>query len=217
MIHFSIKIYGAIKEIYTYVQNKYSYIDHLSVNITPIYLQCNERGNGMNVPNMLTVLRFFLIPVFIYVFYNPNIKNNIFWALVVFIVAGATDLLDGYIARKYNLITKWGKLMDPLADKLMLLTVLVSLYINGAIPEVIIIIVFIKEILMIGGAIFLYRNRKVVVEANFFGKLASASFYVAVIVKILRLSHANILLYIAVFLTLVALVQYGYKNFAKTN
>ncbi|NLO82830.1 MAG: CDP-diacylglycerol--glycerol-3-phosphate 3-phosphatidyltransferase [Clostridiales bacterium] len=168
----------------------------------------------MNVPNILTVVRFFLIPVFIYVFYNPNISNNIFWALVVFIIAGATDLLDGYIARKYNLITKWGKLMDPLADKLMLLTVLISLYIEGIIPEIIIIIVFIKEFLMIVGAFFLYKNRKLVVEANFFGKIASVSFYVAVIATVIKLPYSNTLLYIAVFLTLVALVQYAYKNFA---
>ena len=124
----------------------------------------------MNVPNMLTVIRFFLIPVFVYVFYSPDISNNTLWALVVFIIAGATDLLDGYIARKHNLITKWGKLMDPLADKLMLLTVLISLYIKGIIPEIIIIIVFIKEFLMIGGAIFLYKNRKIVVESNFLVK-----------------------------------------------
>lgn len=171
----------------------------------------------MNVPNMLTVIRFFLIPVFVYVFYSPDISNNTLWALVVFIIAGATDLLDGYIARKYNLITKWGKLMDPLADKLMLLTVLISLYIKGIIPEIIIIIVFIKEFLMIGGAIFLYKNRKIVVESNFFGKIASASFYVAVIAKILKWPYSNAMLYIAVFLTLLALVQYGIKNFAKTD
>ncbi|NLO83359.1 MAG: CDP-diacylglycerol--glycerol-3-phosphate 3-phosphatidyltransferase [Clostridiales bacterium] len=175
----------------------------------------------MNVPNMLTAVRFFLIPVFVFVFYNPGINNNIFWALVVFVIAGATDLLDGYIARKYNLITKWGKLMDPLADKLMLLTVLISLYIKGVVPIIVIIIVFIKEFLMIAGAIFLYRNRKIVVEANFFGKIASASFYIAVVMKIASVTKvidfpfSDALLYIAVFLTLIALIQYGYKNFAK--
>lgn len=169
----------------------------------------------MNIPNILTVIRFCLIPVFIYVFYNPNIDNNLLWGIVVFIIAGATDLLDGYIARKYDLITKWGKLMDPLADKLMLITVLVSLYVKGIIPVPIILIVFVKEFLMIAGAAFLYKNRNIVVEANFFGKAATVSFYVAVVATVLKLPYYNILLYIAVVLTLIALVQYGYKAFKK--
>lgn len=169
----------------------------------------------MNIPNILTVIRFCLIPVFIYVFYNPEIHNNLLWGIVVFIVAGATDLLDGYIARKYGLITKWGKLMDPLADKLMLITVLVSLYVKGIIPVPIILIVFVKEFLMIAGAAFLYKNRNIVVEANFFGKAATASFYVAVVATVLKLPYYNMLLYIAVVLALIALVQYGYKAFKK--
>ncbi|MFO7154584.1 MAG: CDP-diacylglycerol--glycerol-3-phosphate 3-phosphatidyltransferase [Caldicoprobacter oshimai] len=169
----------------------------------------------MNIPNILTVIRFCLIPVFIYVFYNPDIQNNVLWGIVVFIVAGATDLLDGYIARKYGLITKWGKLMDPLADKLMLITVLISLYVKGIIPAPIILIVFVKEFLMIAGAAFLYKNRNIVVEANFFGKAATASFYVAVVATVLKLPYYNILLYIAVVLTLIALVQYGYKAFKR--
>lgn len=169
----------------------------------------------MNLPNILTAIRFCLIPVFIYVFYNPDIQNNVVWGIVIFIAAGATDLLDGYIARKYNLITKWGKLMDPLADKLMLLTVLVSLYVRGIIPAPVILIVFIKEFLMIAGAAFLYKNRNVVVEANFFGKAATASFYVAVISAVLKFQYSNVLLYIAVVLTLIALVQYGYKAFKR--
>jgi len=169
----------------------------------------------MNIPNILTAIRFCLIPVFIYVFYNPEIENNVLWGIVVFIAAGATDLLDGYIARKYDLITKWGKLMDPLADKLMLLTVLISLYVKGIIPAPVILIVFIKEFLMIVGAAFLYKNRNVVVEANFFGKAATASFYVAVITTVLKFQYSNVLLYIAVVLTLIALVQYSYRAFKK--
>jgi cardiolipin synthase len=169
----------------------------------------------MNIPNMLTAIRFCLIPVFIFIFYNPNISNNVFWGIVVFGIAGITDFFDGYIARKYNLVTKWGKLMDPLADKLMLITVLISLYVKGVIPKGVIVIVFIKEFLMIVGAFLLYKNREVVVEANFYGKTATAAFYVAVIAKVLNLRFADILLFIAVVLTLIALVQYGYKNLKK--
>ncbi|SNX55062.1 CDP-alcohol phosphatidyltransferase family protein [Thermoanaerobacterium sp. RBIITD] len=77
----------------------------------------------MNIPNVLTLLRFILIPIFVYSYFYIT-DGNIF-AAIIFIVSGITDVLDGYIARHYNQITKMGILMDPLADKLMIITVLV--------------------------------------------------------------------------------------------
>ena len=77
----------------------------------------------MNVPNALTILRMLMIPLMVYVFNSFGAH----WALLVYVVASATDVLDGYIARKYNQITDFGKLMDPLADKLMVLTMLYML------------------------------------------------------------------------------------------
>ena len=78
----------------------------------------------MNIPNALTLFRFILIGVFPYLYFMEGQVNNKVWAFAVFLLAGVTDVLDGFIARRCNLITKWGKLMDPLADKLMLITVL---------------------------------------------------------------------------------------------
>lgn len=68
----------------------------------------------MNLPNILTLFRMFLIPIFILVFFS-NIKNNIFYSIILFLIAGLTDVLDGYIARKKNLVTKWGIVLDPLS------------------------------------------------------------------------------------------------------
>lgn len=167
----------------------------------------------MNIPNILTLVRFGLIGVFIYIFYNPYIQYNIRWAIFVFVLAGLTDILDGYIARKYNMVTKWGKLMDPLADKLMLITVLICLYTKNFVPGIVIFIVLIKELLMILGAAFLYKNRNVVVQSNFYGKAASAAFYVAIIALVFNLPYANILLAAAIFSTLLALFQYASLNF----
>lgn len=170
----------------------------------------------MNIPNILTTIRFFLVGIFIYIFYNPTIENNLQWSIVIFIIAGITDILDGYIARKYNMVTKWGKLMDPLADKLMLIVVLISLYTLQIVPLLVIIVVFIKELLMVLGAIFLYKNRKTVVQSNFFGKAASVAFYVAIIALVFDFPYAYYMLGAAVFLTLFALIQYGILNLRKS-
>jgi len=166
----------------------------------------------MNIPNILTIFRFCLVLVFVYVFYALPPGLNLIWSTVVFLSAGLTDLLDGYIARKYNLVTKWGKLMDPLADKLMIVTVLLCLYDTGMIPLFVIVIVIVKEVLMIAGAAFLYKRRNQVVSANYYGKTATLIFYVAIVALILGLPFAHFILFLAVLATLLALVQYAYRN-----
>ena len=83
-----------------------------------------KKGDKMNVPNILTVIRLFLVPMFIIVFFS-SLEKALLYSVLIFIIAGITDVLDGFIARKYNLITKWGQVVDPFADKMMQLTVLV--------------------------------------------------------------------------------------------
>ncbi len=169
----------------------------------------------MNIPNALTLFRFILIGVFPYLYFMEGQVNNKVWAFAVFLLAGVTDVLDGFIARRCNLITKWGKLMDPLADKLMLITVLVCLFIDKVIPLWAILIIVLKELLMILGAAFLYRQRKVVVQANFYGKLATFLFYVAVTALIFRLPYANYIFGIAILSTIMALFKYTALNFKR--
>ncbi|WDU82801.1 CDP-alcohol phosphatidyltransferase family protein [Caloramator sp. Dgby_cultured_2] len=113
----------------------------------------------MNIPNALTTLRFILIPTYLFVYFS-KINNSFLFAMIIFFIAGATDVLDGYIARKYNMVTKWGTLLDPLADKLMLLTVLFSLSYTNIIPHWVFYIVLIKEISMIIGGFTLLKNMK---------------------------------------------------------
>ncbi|NLB40681.1 MAG: CDP-alcohol phosphatidyltransferase family protein [Clostridiales bacterium] len=167
----------------------------------------------MNLPNALTIARFFMVGVFPYLYFNDGIANNKAWAFAVFILAGVTDVLDGWIARRYNLITKWGKLMDPLADKLMLLMVLVCLAIDEVIPYWVIIIIAVKELTMILGAIFLLKEREVVVQANIYGKLATVMFYFAVTALTFELSYAKYILFAALISTILALIQYAVLNF----
>ena len=126
-----------------------------------------EKENIWNVPNILTLFRMALIPVFW--FFMMTDREYI--ALGVFAVASLTDLADGFIARKYNLITNFGKLMDPLADKLMVISVMLSLVIRGVIPWPVLAILLAKEGTMVYGGTVLFKNH-VVVYSQWFGKLA---------------------------------------------
>lgn len=162
----------------------------------------------MNIPNLLTVFRFMLVPLFIYVFFNEP-QGNITHGTYIFILAGITDILDGYIARKYNLITKWGQAMDPLADKLMQLTVLICLTVKKYLPVWIIIIIGIKEVLMILGGLFLYYRRdQIVLPANRYGKIATISFYIAIIYLFFNLPYKTVPIIISILLTLIAFWNY---------
>lgn len=175
----------------------------------------------MNIPNILTTIRFFLIPIFVIIFYS-SIENNVLYAALVFAIAGATDVLDGYIARTYNMVTKWGVAMDPLADKLMQLTVLICFTTKSYLPIWVIIVVGIKELLMIIGALFLYYNvDKTVIPANKFGKIATIAFYVAILSIAFNLPEtlSFLLVLAAVVLTLTAFINYllGFKEARKDN
>ncbi|WP_422785008.1 CDP-diacylglycerol--glycerol-3-phosphate 3-phosphatidyltransferase [Ruminiclostridium sufflavum] len=177
----------------------------------------------MNIPNILTALRLIIVPI---LGYCMNSEMYIL-SIILFTVGGITDIVDGYIARKFNMITKWGKFFDPLADKLMQITALTFLVIKDFIPIVVLIIVVLKELLMLTGGILLYTKGKTVIGANWYGKLATVIFYFAIIatiiLKIESLSSSytiiavNIALGLAVVCTLFALVRYIiiYLRFSK--
>ena len=159
----------------------------------------------MNIPNILTAMRFVIIPIFGYYLY----KEQYGLAVSLFLLGGLTDILDGYIARKFNLITSFGKLADPLADKLMLITALVLLAGQGKIPAVILIIVVAKEIFMCVGTVLLYKQENLVVSANWYGKMATVVFYFAIIMIIFNVRYANVFIGIAVISTLFAFFMYS--------
>lgn len=129
-----------------------------------------------HVPNILTIIRFLLIPFIIYFL----AINQYIFGVILFIISGITDVVDGAIARKFNFITDFGKLMDPLADKLTQISVLATLMIKELIPVWILAIVIAKEAVMIAGASFLY-GRDVVVSSKWFGKLATVLFFIAIV------------------------------------
>ena len=125
-------------------------------------------GIKVNLPNILSVIRMIMIPFAGYFF----AINKIQVATIIFILACATDILDGYIARKYNLITDIGKIIDPLADKGMQITMLVSMGAAELMPWFVVIFIFLKEVMMCLGGVLLYKS-KIILPANKYGKIAT--------------------------------------------
>ena len=172
--------------------------------------------NVWNVPNALTMMRLVLIPVFVIVFFSVPAEQDKIAALVVFAAASITDLFDGMLARKLNQITDFGKLFDPLADKLMVVTAMVCQAIAGVFPWSAIIIVAAKELIMVLGGLFLL-NKDVVVYSNLAGKAAQVFFIASLILaffheelKTWGVQLDIIFLWITVGLALLALVIYAF-------
>ncbi len=163
-----------------------------------------------NIPNILTIIRFLLIPT---IFYSA-LQDNYVIAAILLVLSGITDVLDGFIARKFNCITNFGTLFDPLADKLTQISTLVVLVIQKVIPLWILLIVIAKEVIMIAGASFLYHKETIAIPSKWYGKLATVVFYIAIFVSMitkqfnLAYSFDLYLYYIALILTIFALVMY---------
>ncbi len=160
------------------------------------------------VPNILTVIRFIFIPSIIV----SLIYDNYVLALILFTLSSLTDVLDGKIARKYNAISDFGKLMDPLADKLTQLSILLTLAVKNVIPFWIVVILVVKETVMIAGASFLY-GKSLVVSSKWYGKLTTVLIYIAVVssclIKIFNLPEFDIYIYVlAIIFAIFSLVKY---------
>lgn len=168
-----------------------------------------------NIPNMLTIIRFILIP---FIFISVIFQHYLI-ALIIFTVSAITDILDGYIARKYNFITDIGKLIDPLADKLTQISLLFALAILKILDLWILIIVLVKECIMVISASVLYSKKDVVVYSKWYGKLATSLFYLAIVCSlIIRQFNISIsfkidlyLYYLAILATIFSLIMYGIK------
>ncbi|WP_438447468.1 CDP-alcohol phosphatidyltransferase family protein [Gorillibacterium sp. sgz5001074] len=140
----------------------------------------------MNLPNMLTILRFVLIPVYAWVFKSGNLTL----AFAILVLAGVTDVLDGYIARTRGLVTELGSMLDPLADKLMLITVILSLLLSEMIPWAAAAAFFLRDAGMIMGSLYFHLRGKKTVPANTLGKLTTVLFYLAILLIVFDLPYA---------------------------
>ena len=171
----------------------------------------------MNLPNKLTTLRVIMIPFFVFFLLWQNGENRTFRmiALALFIIASLTDLLDGKIARKYNLVTNFGKFMDPLADKLLVCSALICLIELNALPAWMVIVIISREFI-ISGFRLIASDNGVVIAASYWGKFKTTFQMVSVVLLILDIPAlafvTTICVWIALLMTIVSLVDYIYKN-----
>ena len=171
----------------------------------------------MNLPNKLTVLRVLMIPFFVVFMLLDIVPGMDKWiALAIFAIASLTDLMDGKIARKYNLVTNFGKFMDPLADKLLVSSAMICLVEMGRLPAWIVIIIISREFI-ISGFRLVASDSGIVIAASYWGKFKTVFQMVMIIVMIMDLGPSfvmleNILIYVALILTVVSLIDYIAKN-----
>lgn len=173
----------------------------------------------MNLPNKLTTLRVIMIPFFVFFLLWQNGENRTFRmiALALFIIASLTDLLDGKIARKYNLVTNFGKFMDPLADKLLVCSALICLIELNALPAWMVIVIISREFI-ISGFRLIASDNGIVIAASYWGKFKTNFQMFMIIMLIIDLGTStavmieNILIVIATALTIISLVDYLVKN-----
>lgn len=169
-----------------------------------------------HIPNILSGLRLGMVGLFIYFFR----RDNILAALIVYAAAFFTDILDGYLARRNGWISDLGKILDPLADKLMLLCALVCFYFKGWLPLFIPLVAAFKELAMLIGGLFMLNKKNVVVVSDWWGKFAAGFFNVSVILTLLSnfspfgfLGAITLLLFcLAIVLGFIAAFHYGHTQ-----
>ena len=171
----------------------------------------------MNLPNRLTTLRVIMIPFFVAcLLYQGGTNRTIrIAAAVIFILASLTDLLDGKIARKYNLVTNFGKFMDPLADKLLVCSALICLVELEELPAWMVIIIISREFI-ISGFRLIASDNGIVIAASYWGKFKTTFQMIGVILLILQIPGLEMVtqacIWIALILTVISLVDYIWKN-----
>lgn len=184
----------------------------------------------MNIANKLTLARIFMIPIFILILTLPLDWRVVTWlgatvpvhqliAGIIFAVASFTDYLDGYLARKYNLVTSFGEFFDPMADKLLVLAAFMMLVEFGWVPAWIVIIIISRELLVTGLRVLLAKNDGKVMAAAMPGKIKTFSQMFAIIFYLfndmgfaaLNIPMADILLYICLFFTVYSGIDYFYQ------
>ena len=172
----------------------------------------------MTLPNRLTLFRVILIPFFVFFLLAPYFTGyGNYIAVAVFIVASITDFLDGHIARKRNLVTNFGKFMDPLADKLLVCSALICLIELDRLPAWIVIIIIARDFI-ISGFRLIASDNGVVIAASYWGKFKTTFQMLMVIVLILDIPHpvfywlGVILTYVSLALTVISLIDYIVKN-----
>ena len=147
-------------------------------------MNMKDKTKLFNIPNCLCYFRILLIPVFLFVYFNAQWQHHYIIAAFILVLSGIIDCLDGYIARKYNMITDFGKLIDPIADKLTQFTIAITLLFTYPLAWVLLIIIVLKDGMLGIVGLYLYDYGLKIKGASWWGKIATAYFYFVVIILI---------------------------------
>ena len=170
----------------------------------------------MNLANKITMFRIFLLPIFVISCYYDQSGIS---SLLIFLLGSFSDFLDGYVARKYNMITDFGKFIDPIADKILVLSAVIMFIDRGFVEPWVVIVVLFRE-LLISGFRMLAAKKNISIAADIFGKLKTTTQFFSVIFFFLTIILINrnmyiigkVLLYVSVALTILSMINYLYKN-----
>lgn len=171
----------------------------------------------MNLPNKITIARVFMIPIFLLIYLMPNIPAGNYIAAAIFIIACLSDALDGYLARKYHLVTNFGKFADPLADKLLVSAALICFVELQLVPAWIIIVIISREFI-ISGFRLVASDNGVVIAASYIAKFKTTAQMIMSVLLIINLNNTffnvleQIFIYLSLVLTILSLIDYLYKN-----
>ena len=171
----------------------------------------------MNLPNKLTILRVILIPFFVFFLISPFFDGyGNYIALAIFIIASLTDMADGKIARKYNLVTNFGKFMDPLADKLLVCSAMICLVDLKLIPVWVVLIIIAREFI-ISGFRLVASDNGIVIAASYWGKFKTVSQMIMIILLLIDLGGVfdileQIFIWLSLALTVISLITYIWQN-----
>ena len=170
----------------------------------------------MSIPNILSIFRLLLIPFFTYFIIS---KEDFFIAGILLVISGITDYCDGFIARKFNMSTNLGKILDPLADKLTQLVTVICLAVKGyKVMWFLAVFLFIKDLILLIGGLMLYQKKDGMLPSNWFGKIATTVFYISVVLltlfqKYLSETAKYVIAFVIILVCLTAFVSYVIKFF----
>ena len=176
-------------------------------------MDMKNKENLFNIPNCLCFFRILLIPVFLYVYFKSEYEYHYVIAALVLVLSGLSDFFDGFIARKYDMVTEFGKLIDPIADKLTQFTVAFVLVYTYSWMWLLLLIIVLKDGMLALGGLYLYEKGAKVQGASWWGKISTAIFDVVAIVLIgIHIPNsifATISIFVCIMLMLLSLVLYA--------
>lgn len=164
----------------------------------------------LKIPNILSIFRIVLIPIFLYMVFLLGFEDGKYIIFSILFLSWLTDIFDWIAARKLNMITELGKILDPLADKATQISILFALWIDHLVPGWIFGVIFIKELLLLIGAVYLKKViKKNIIPSNYWGKSATGFFYISTALLIFEAPFAIYGIYITAILMLIAFATYG--------